>query len=216
MKRTLRLFLLPILLGFLFVAQSQAQYDTGAKKILDTARKKYEAMKGFETDFTYVMRNAAAGVEETLKGHIQVMGDLFVLQTNNQIIYNNREKIWTYLSDVHEVTITDFAEDNTEVSPSSLLRKYEKGFKYLLSDPINGAQVVDLTPEDKNETYFRIRIFFDPQTHLIQKWIMSEKDGTQHTYELQQFAERKDFQKKMFIFPMEKYPKVEVIDLTEG
>lgn len=201
---------------FFFTLQVQAQYDPAAKKLLDKTRKNYESMQGFETDFVYVMRNPTADLKETLEGHIQVMGDMFVLKTGSQTIYNNQEKIWTYLPDVNEVTITDYTEDNTEVSPTTLLNKYKEGFKYIKAEPIDGMEVVDLTPENKDETYFRIRIFINPKTNLIQQWIMSEKDGTRHTYQLKNFRQRKDLTRDSFSFPNEKHPGVEVVDLTEG
>ncbi len=201
---------------FLLVASAvQAQYDQNAKKLLDRTRKTYENMKGFETDFTYTMKNPAANVEETLKGHVQVMDDMFILKTGDQTIYNNGQRIWTFLPDINEVTITDFSEDDTEVSPSALLKKYQKGFKYIMAEPQDGLSVVDLTPENKDETYFRIRIFIDSKTSTIKKWVMSEKDGTKHNYSLTNFTERK-LNKAMFAFPATQYPDAEIIDLTEG
>lgn len=212
----MRAFILAFTTLFFLNFGLQAQYDPAAKSLLDKTRKNYEAMKGFETDFVYVMSNTAADVSETLEGNIQVMGDMFILKTGSQTIYNNQEKIWTYLPDVNEVTITDYAEDDTEVSPTTLLRKYENGFKYIKAEPIDGLEVVDLTPEDKNETYFRIRIFIDPKTNVVRKWEMSEKDGTKHTYELKNFQPRKDLNKKSFAFPAQRYQDAEVIDLSEG
>lgn len=212
----MRTIFLSIVSLFLFLHQAAAQYDPAAKTLLDQARETYEEMSAFETDFVYVMRNTSADVEETIEGHIRVMKDMFVLKTGSQIIYNNQKRIWTYLPDVDEVTITDYTEDNTEVSPTTLLRKYEEGFKYIKAQPIDGMAVVDLTPEDKNQTYFRIRIFIDPETKLVQKWVMSEKDGTKHTYALKNFKQRKDLEVSDFAFPESQHTDAEVIDLTEG
>lgn len=212
----MRVIFLSIASLFFFLHQATAQYDPAAKKLLDQARKTYEEMAAFETDFVYVMNNAAADVEETLKGHIRVMGDMFVLETGSQTIYNNQKRIWTYLPDVNEVTITDYTEDDTEVSPTTLLRKYEEGFKYIKAEPIDGMSVVDLTPEDKDQTYFRIRIFIDPDTKLVRKWVMSEKDGTKHTYTLKNFKRRSDLKASDFAFPESQHTDAEVIDLTEG
>ncbi|MEM6298825.1 MAG: outer membrane lipoprotein carrier protein LolA [Bacteroidota bacterium] len=212
----MRLTALLFAIFLLVTSVAQAQYDQSAKKLLDRTRKTYENMKGFETDFAYTMKNPTANVEETLEGHVQVMGDMFILETGSQTIYNNGKRIWTFLQDINEVTITDFSEDNTEVSPSALLKKYQKGFKYIMAESQDGLSVVDLTPENKDETYFRIRIFIDSKTATIKKWVMSEKDGTKHNYSLKNFAERKEFTKTMFAFPTGKYPDAEVIDLTEG
>ncbi|TAE00077.1 MAG: outer membrane lipoprotein carrier protein LolA [Bacteroidetes bacterium] len=213
MKKTILLFFAI----FCCFSQIFAQ-DAAAKAILDAMSDKYKKMKGYKADFTYQLSSDAEKVTDNVKGTISVKGDKFRLKVGKQEIFNNGKTVWTYLKDENEVTITNpKAEDKEMSSPTEIYSMYKKGFKFLFIEESKVGntlcEIIDLTPENKNLNYFKVRLSIDKATKMIKNWRIFEKTGRKYTYQIENFQANTDLEDSFFSFDKSKYPKVEEVDL---
>jgi len=222
--KNLRCIFIIFLLSFISF-QVFAQYDANAKKALDKAKNRYQALKAFEISFTANMQNLSNGATESFSGTIAVQGNKYRLNVKGQEIINNGKTVWTYLKDDNEVNISDYEPEEDEITPDKIFTLYQKGFKYAIENPnvnIKGKQYdnVVLTPEDKNLSYFKINLYIKKnagkESGAIKKWEIHERNGTIYTYTVTKLIKnpRKVLtNSKYFSFEKSKYPGVDVVDL---
>jgi outer membrane lipoprotein-sorting protein len=95
---------------------------------------------------------------------------------------------------------------------------YNKGFLYKIEDKKkdgNGHEIVtiELTPKDKKQNYFKIKLTIDKTNESILKTIVYDKNGTIHTYSINNQVPNINLKESFFTFNKTEYPGVEVIDL---
>ncbi|MEP1095509.1 MAG: outer membrane lipoprotein carrier protein LolA [Cyclobacteriaceae bacterium] len=190
---------------------SFAQYDPEALAVLDAMSTKYKQTEAFKATFMQQLTNKEAGLDESLTMEITVKGAMYVLDVAGQKIFNNGSDIYTFSEELGEVTISPYEAEEAEINPSNVYDLYKEGFKYaLLSKMENGVRVIELDPESRERSYFKIRMNINSKDE-IESFIVFEKTGNRYTYSIQGFEEitvGDDF----FTFDASKYPDVEVID----
>ncbi|MEP5614158.1 MAG: outer membrane lipoprotein carrier protein LolA [Cyclobacteriaceae bacterium] len=188
-----------------------AQYDPEALAVLDAMSTKYKQTEAFKATFMQQLTNKEAGLDESLSMEIIVKGAMYVLDVAGQKIYNNGSDVYTFSEELGEVTISPYEAEEAEINPSNVYDLYKEGFKYaLLSKMENGIRVIELDPESRERSYFKIRMNINSRDE-IESFIVFEKTGNRYTYSIQGFEEitiGDDF----FTFDASKYPNVEVID----
>ncbi|WP_375580235.1 outer membrane lipoprotein carrier protein LolA [Marivirga tractuosa] len=191
-----------------------AQNDPKAKEILDKMSTKYSNITGFTATFTQTLENKMEDITDTFKGEIVVSGDKFKADVAGQLIVNNNETVWTYLRDANEVTINDYDEEAGEMNPSKIYKAYQEGYKYLYMAGEGTAQyhVIDLVPEDKDESFYKIRLKIDKKTNLLDKWTIFDRAGNIFNYEVTNFKEDSSLTDEDFTFDPSDYPDIEVLD----
>lgn len=208
MKITVFTFLATTLL---FQTQILAQYDKNALAVLDAMSSKYQSVEAFKASFAQNLKNDNAGIDETIAGQISVKGSKFVLDVAGLRVYNNGTDVYTYNPEIKEVTISEFDPEESEISLGNIYELYKEGFKYaLISTESNGDRVVDLDPESRDKTYFKIRMTISAKNEL-KSFKIFERSGNQYLYTIQSFKSA-SLTNNFFTFDPAKYPNVEVID----
>lgn len=204
--------LIYLTIALLIGSSAHAQYDPDALVILDAMSSKYKQMGAYEAAFTQEMVNESAGVAEKIQGEITVKNEMYFLKIAGQEIYNNGTDLYSYSEELSEVTVSKYEPEEEEISISNIYDLYKEGFKYvLMAQTQNGDRIVELDPEDKNKSYFKIRLVID-QNNSLKKFTVFDKSGSQYIYSINSFTEKSNLSDSYFTFDTSKYPKVEVID----
>jgi outer membrane lipoprotein carrier protein len=211
-----RLFAFLLLLA-VFIPLAQAQKDPQAEKILEAMTKKYQSLKVFGASFTQTLENPKNRIKETMQGDIYVSGNKFRLKMKDQEIISNGSTIWTFMKSENEVNISDVDPEEEQMSPNAIFTLYKKGYKYALVDEIReGGQryhIIELSPEDKKNPIFKVRLQINKQDHSLKTWTMFRDSGNRYTYSIKDFNPNPDVDANFFSFDKSKYKGVKVIDL---
>ncbi|SHI80237.1 Outer membrane lipoprotein-sorting protein [Hymenobacter daecheongensis DSM 21074] len=213
MKKILSVLTLSVSL----LSAATAQQDPKAGKILDQMSAKYQGLKGFKANFTQTLENDAAKLKENITGDITVSGQKFRVKLNGQEIINNGQTMWTYMKAENEVNISDFDPDEQEVSPAQIYTLYKKGYKYTYVQETKEAgvayDVIDLSPENKDNPVFKVRVTVSKVDKSVKSWKMFKKNGNRYTYTIRKFQPNPPLDATTFNFDKTKYKGVKVIDL---
>jgi outer membrane lipoprotein carrier protein len=210
-----KLFLFVIFIAF--AVQGFAQYDKKALDVLNAMSAKYKSIPSFKANFTYTLSNSQEQLNENFEGDITIKGDKYRLKMGGQEVINNGKTVWTYLVDENEVNIDNYNPQDGDITPTSILNAYKKGYKYIFLEEKteNGVvyEVVDLVPEDKNAQFFKVRLQIAKKDKTLKNWTIFDKNGTKYTYSIKEFNPNVNVEDSYFTFDKSKYKGVEVIDL---
>lgn len=211
----------PLLLSLLAVVQlagaQNNSKDPQALKVLNAMSNKYQALNAYTASFTQVLESPSAKVKESINGDITVSGNKFRLAVSGQEIINNGTTIWTYMKNENEVNISDFDPDEQELTPDQIYNLYKKGYKYIYSgeEKVGGelVHVVELTPEDRGNQVFKVRLHISKKDNSLKSWKMFRKNGNRYTYTIKKFVPNPAVSASTFTFDKSKYKGVNVVDL---
>ena len=190
---------------------SKAQYDPAALRALDAMSGKYKSIDAFKASFSQKLTNESAGIDETISGQIAVKNDMYVLDVAGQRIFNNGTDVFTYNPEISEVTISTYDPEEAEITLSNIYDLYKDGFKYVLaSTESNGDRIIDLDPETRDKSYFKIRMVISTKDEL-KSFTVFERTGNKYLFTIEAF-QPSTYQDSYFTFDTSKYPNVEVID----
>ena len=201
-----------IIILLIFFNQSVlAQYDPKALSVLDAMSAKYKNLAAFKANFSQKLTNKSAGIDETITGQITVKSDKYVLDVAGQRIFNNGTDIYTYNPEISEVTISSYDPEESEINPGNVYDLYKDGFKYVcISTESNGDRIIDLDPEKRDKSYFKIRMTINAKDEL-KSFEIFEDTGNRYLYSIDSFKSA-SLLDSYFTFDAAKYPNVEVID----
>ena len=147
-----------LLLTFLTSIISSSGYDPDKKafSLLNSMSDNYKKMKSFSTRFTYSMINLTENISDSFEGKIFIKGEKYVLYIEDQKIINDSKTSWTYLDDLNEVTISEFDASEQEISLSNIFDIYKNGFDYKYIGEEDKLNIIELYPQDKSKTYYKI------------------------------------------------------------
>ncbi len=208
-----------VLLALLaFVSSSVfAQQDPNAEKLLNEMSAKFKAMKSFQANFSVSIQSAKGVVKESKSGNILVKGAKYVMKVAGYEIYNDGTTVWTYMKDENECNITTNEPDGDAISPTNITTMYKKGYKYrLLADEVENKityAVVELVPNDKNKSFFKIKLKINKTTKEIKSWTVFEKSSTRSVYSITKLSQNVPADDKLFKFDKTKYKGCNVVDL---
>lgn len=201
-----------------------AQKDAQAKSILSQLSAKYRSYKTIKTDFIFELDNSNARQIQNGTLVTSAPGKYMVTLYNpgskneaaQQIISNGKTQ-WTYLKAEKEVQVNNAAKSDDGLNPAMLFTIYEHGYKYIYTgdQKINGklCQVIELSPEDASQVFFKIRLMIDKAKKLIYSAILFDKSGSHYTYTLNSFTANIPVSDNTFTFDPKAHPGVEVVDL---
>ncbi|MEP5106046.1 MAG: outer membrane lipoprotein carrier protein LolA, partial [Ekhidna sp.] len=125
--------------------------------------------------------------------------------------FNNGIDIYTFNQELNEVTISPYDAEESEITLSNVYDLYKKGFKYVLAETSsNGDRMIELDPESRDKTYFKIRMTINAKDEL-KSFTVFERTGNKYIYSINSFTPA-PFNDNYFTFDTSKYPNVEVID----
>lgn len=136
---------------------------------------------------------------------------------SNQELISDGKSQWTYLKEDKEVQLSDVDKSSNALNPARIFTIYEKGFKYLYTGDIKQNSrvyhVIDLTPLDSKQSFFKVRLTIDKLSKQISKALIFDKNGSHYTYTLRNFVPNAKVSESVFTFDAKKYPGVELVDL---
>jgi len=213
MKRFGILFTLIILLS----QSVWAQKDPKAREILDAMSEKYRTTTAFSASLVYKLENPQERLNETFKGEITVMGDMYRLKIGEQEIINNGETIWTYLKEVNEVNIDNYYPEDDPMAPARIYDVYKDGYKYSFEEEKKQkgriVEIVDLVPDDKDEQFFKIRLTIDKIDKTLVNYKVFDKNGNRYFWQVSDFNPGLKLTASHFVFNPSEYTGVEIVDL---
>lgn len=210
-----------IYLVFILNLAFSQKSDPVAQRILDKMNKTYLAMSNFQATFEQqvfsIPKQRSIGNSQ---GKVVVSKNKYKVVLEEQEIYSNGLKIWTYNPEFNEVYISTYEdnEDHKFQDPSKIYTFYKKDFKYFkVGEQIINQQkhhVIDLIPLNLKEVnYFKVKVFINKRTHIIAGWQVFEKGNqVRYDYNIRDFSKNVKLPKGYFKFDLSKYPDVEVIE----
>ena len=194
-----------------------AQTDAKAKAILAEVSKKYKSYNGVKSEFTFILESPQNKAKETQQGTLFTKGNKYKVVMTDQDMISDGKTQWTYLKKDKEVQVSAVDNNAEAMNPAKLFTLYETGFKYLYTgDQKTGAkvyQMIDLSPNDTNKSYFKIRLGIDKVAKQIATMLIFDKNGNKYTYLVKTFTPNAQLPEATFSFDAKKYPGVEVVDL---
>ena len=221
-----KLFLFSTLI--LLTSYAFAQKDAEAKAILSKVSAKYRMYDVVKTDFEFALDNQQAKVKETQSGTLIVKSKSnkfkVILYNGNaarpdvsQEIISDGKAQWTYLKKDNEVQINNVDVSGEGLNPAQIFTIYEHGYKYIYNGEkkVNGKvyQEIDLTPEDINKSFFKVRLSIDKVKKQIYSALLFDKNGNRYTYTIKTFTPNVPVADNTFIFDAKAHKGVEVVDL---
>lgn len=215
---TIKLLVALVVSSALTALPGHAQTDPAAKSLLDRVSRTYEAYKTIQADFSLTVKQAQqAPYTESGKIVMDKQAGKYHISASNQDIISDGKSQWVVLKDVGEVQITEVASTSDAISPANIFSFYKKGYKYVSAadEHANGKQlaVVELTPEDTNAPYFKIKLRIDERTHQIHDVTIFDKGGNQFVYVLKNTKANPLLTDSRFAFRQADYPDMEIVDL---
>lgn len=203
-----------LLLSISISLNAYSQYDEDALTVLNSMSAKYKNISAYSADFVQKMENKDVGINESFEGTITVKGDMYIIKASGQEIYNNGTDIWSYNPDIAEVTVTTYEPEEQEINMGNIYDLYQDGFKYNLVKSNNkGDRFVELDPEDKSKSYFKIKMTINSQDELNEFTVL-DKSGNTYIYIIKSFEEKPDLKDAVFSFNpnSDELKEIEVID----
>ncbi|MGZ5244730.1 MAG: LolA family protein [Bacteroidia bacterium] len=197
----------------------QAQNTAKAKEILNKVSTKYKSYKAVKADFKYILEIQAEKFKEEQKGTIYLKKNKFKLEMDDQTVICDDKTLWTYMKDVNEVQINTYSPQTMDINPAEIFTMYEKGYlyAYMGEETINKKvmHVIELTPTDKKQSFFKVKLFVDKANNSITRSKIFEKNGNIYTFEIQNFTPNPNVDDTFFTFDTSKMPKQNVVDLRK-
>ena len=204
-----------------------AQKDAEAKVILNQVSAKYKAYNIVKSDFTFVIDNQQEQATVTQQGTIIVQSktnkyklSLYSQDVKTQVdqeIITDGKTQWTYNKKDKEVQVNKVDNADQNFNPAQIFTMYEKGYKYIYtgSETLKGRvyQIIDLTPEDIDKSYFKIRLMIDKTKKQIYNALIFDKSGNKYDYTINTFIPNVTIPESTFTYDTKAHPGVEVVDL---
>lgn len=187
--------ILVALVSIMVSTAAMAQQDAKAEKILNEMSKKYQAMKSFKANFSVSFYSPINKTEEKSSGEILVKGTKFILKLGDREIYNNGTFQWSYSKEDNEVTKTKYTPEDDDINPTKIYTIYKKGYKYIVNSEKGVNEnptlydVVDLIPDNKDKSIFKIRLFISKKDKSLKSWKLFEKNGNRYSYAVTSFQQ---------------------------
>lgn len=203
--------LLFISLLFFSLTQGVAQNAQQAKNLLNEVSNKVKSYDNIQIEFRYTLRNTQENIHQESRGEVILQGEKYMVELMGATQLYDGKKLYVIVPSDEEITVsTVTAEDQESITPSSMLRFYEKGFNYKwdIVQNVQGRsiQYVELKPTDSKSQIKDILLGIDSQTKHIYKLIQRQKNGTEITITIQTFKTNQPLPKNQFVFDQKRYP----------
>ncbi len=201
-----------------FIHHSYGQIDPKADKIIKSSRKKIHSYNDMTSDFIWTMENKATQQAPSIK-----KGKIYIKKDKYKIIFPEREmfcdgkNLWDYLKKEKEVNLS---KNNPKegMNFQKIFKMYDEGMKvrYDNLETLNGVGVHKMTlfPIQEKE-FFKVELWIEDKSENIRKIKIHYRNGTTHQFEMNAIQINTNLTDDMFIFDMNKYPGVELVDLRE-
>jgi outer membrane lipoprotein-sorting protein len=202
-------------LNFL-TAQEPDKGDKKSNEILDRLTKKTEAYPTIKAQFSYIMKNADAGIDEKTEGTLFVKGDKYRLLIAGQVVICDGITTWTYIKDADEVQINSVDKSEESITPNKLLTSYNKDYKskfvkeaFQYGTTVN---IIDLTPLE-GKTFSSVRVIIDKSKDQLLEITIFDKNGSTYSYIINKFEPDVPVNDSQFTFNKSEFPDADIVDM---
>jgi chaperone LolA len=187
-----------------------------AKEIIKNVKKKYDQLQSLKADFEQEYVWELAGETQKLKGALYLKtGNLYRIETDNQIIVTNGQTVWTFSKDHQQVIIDHLRATEENPLPKDLLFKYSEEYTPHLvgEEMVEGkrAFVLNLVPKDKEAFVKSMKIWVDAASWLTIKIEQKDINDNLNKYWVRNVEENIKLAADFFNFQIP--GGVEVVDL---
>jgi len=158
--------------------------------------------------------------DEIQQGTFYLQGDSYKIELEDTEIITDATTQWTYMKEVEELQISDYEPEENGITPSEIFSIYKKDYTYFY----NGKEdldersyyTIDLTPHDKEQPYFKIRLWISVDNSHIDQAKVFDKNGNRYMYKISDFEPNVPLKDDFFSFDVKKYEEngeIEIIDL---
>jgi len=207
---------------FLFYLAStvSAQRDPAlAKQIIQGSVNKNKSYKSTKVEFRYTLENRMDSTKDAQNGTFFLKDGNFKLVFSDQIIISDKKNVWTYMKASNEVQINTYNPSELEINPNEIFTMWETGYLYGYNGEttINARAVyaIELTPNDKNMPYFKVKLYIDKITKNVVRLQTYYKNSTIVTFDIKSTMPDVEIADGFFNFNTNNYPGIHIIDLRE-
>jgi outer membrane lipoprotein-sorting protein len=199
--------------GVLFAQNTPVQVEP----IVEKTVQKYNALSTFSLDFSMTV-DENKSKSQSFTGNLLVKKEKYYLTFEDQIIANDGKMIWNYQKNANEVSFFEIDDDDdfSMFHPTKMLSNWKEEFtaKFIREDTLQKKRVniVDMTFKKKSP-FYKMRLFIDKTTSLIQQIKMYEMDGVTIIYTINKFSPPPPLADDKFIFNKNDYPNVQINDM---
>jgi len=198
------ILLLPVTLS----AQTQAD----SKSIMARVSKKLQSYASLKADFSFTLSNPEEKINDTNDGSLLLSGEKYRLNIMGILALCDGATLWTINDELKEANIID-PDENEMFNPKSIFTLYEKSFKYEPVSTEGDKVTIDLFPNDKDETYTKIRLDILKSKDQIDRVTYYSKDDNQYIIKIKSLIANPPVNNKMFTFDTVQFPGVKVFDM---
>ncbi len=181
-----------LLLGMVVLIFGQspvlAQSPPTATELLNRLKAKYESLDALSANFNEVLRPAYSDTEQELTGILIMSGDMYRLETETLTVVTDGTTNWVYLPEDHQVTISDYTEDETTFSPSQFFVTQPDQYNatYRETSTLAGVthHVLHLVPKDEEAFIQEATLWIRDQDNLITKMELVDMNETHMLFNL--------------------------------
>jgi outer membrane lipoprotein-sorting protein len=201
-----------LVIAFSTVLSAQDEIGKGVLDKLSSTTKSYS---NITIGFDFIFENSSLNITERKSGTLVIQRNNFLLEMEDQIIINDGETQWIYLTDMNEVQIIKHDPEDEMMNPKNLFVIYEKGYKYkyvgVKTENRKRLHIINLFPEESN-SFIKVELMVNAAQNELHRIILFDKNGGTYTYLVTAFKSNSKTMPQ-FTFNPADYPDVEVIDL---
>lgn len=192
------------------------QTDPVARQILDRTSREFRQLQSLRADLLITVEMPESKTHNQ-QSEVFLQGDKYKLVMDDEVIICDGNSVWRYLSDMNEVQINDYQPADNEITPANIFNIYENDFYFAhVGSVTEGGRTfdeIDLSPMNKDKSYFKVRVWIDRGDHLIGKMKVFDKNGTRYIYTITRLEKNVSLPEGFFRFREADYPGVWVEDL---
>lgn len=185
----------------------KAQYD--AAGILERTSEAFRKAGGVLAEF-----KVEAGGAEMASGTIRLLGEKFVLQTDEAKTWFDGHTQWTYLPSTNEVNISNPTPAELQsLNPFAWLSLYRHGYRAVYENSSDRSLHKIVLIAERGQELQRITLYLQKANLFPTRIVLQQRTGEPVEIAISSFRTGINYPDGFFVFNPQQYPGAEVIDL---
>lgn len=189
--------------------------DKTAQKIVDAIARKINADNPLKISFSMSVMDGNRQVNHQ-EGTLLSDGAKFHLSTKDYEDFCDGNNLWHFVKVNNEVELSLLDKENNVFNLAQMIKTYAKDYRpKLIREEKRGntvMNIIDLIPKGKS-SIAKIRIASNKSTDRLGEMTIYIREGNTYIYKISRYNIHQNTRPADFVFPKEKYPSAEIIDL---
>lgn len=189
--------------------------DKTAQKIVDAIARKINTDNPLEISFSMSVMDGNKQVNHQ-EGTLLSDGAKFHLSTKDYEDFCDGNNLWHFVKANNEVELSLLDKENNVFNLTQMIKTYAKDYRpKLIREEKRGntvMNIIDLIPKGKS-SIAKIRIASNKSTDRLGEMTIYIREGNTYIYKINKYNVNRSVKASDFMFPKEKYPSAEIIDL---